>query len=119
MPAPIGAGGSGPLGHSESSVRVMGVAYESSTPPLVFERAAAVDAAADAAVEAVEAGDEQGARERHAWLERDFLADEGLALYYAGDFCSKRNPGFEAACLSGCDVAEHLAKRLSVSSVGM
>ena len=43
-------------------------------------------------------------------MRHDFLADETLGLYYAGDFCSKRNPGFEAAALSGLDVAEHMLR---------
>ena len=38
----------------------------------------------------------------------DFVADDGLGLYYAGDFCSNRNPGFESAALSGLDVARHI-----------
>ena len=37
---------------------------------------------------------------------RDYLADDGRGLYYAGDFCSRRNPGFEAAALSAMDAAE-------------
>jgi hypothetical protein len=41
---------------------------------------------------------------------KDFLADDAQGLYYAGDFCSQRNPGFEAAALSGLDVAEHMMK---------
>ena len=39
---------------------------------------------------------------------KDFVADDELGLYYAGDFCSHRNPGFEAAALSGLDVAKHI-----------
>jgi predicted NAD/FAD-dependent oxidoreductase len=38
----------------------------------------------------------------------DFVADDDLFLYYAGDFCSHRNPGFESAALSGLDVAKHI-----------
>jgi hypothetical protein len=38
----------------------------------------------------------------------DFVRDDELGLYYAGDFCSHRNPGFEAAALSGLDVAKHI-----------
>jgi predicted NAD/FAD-dependent oxidoreductase len=40
--------------------------------------------------------------------EPDFIADDELRLYYAGDFCSHRNPGFEAAAISGLDVAKHI-----------
>jgi hypothetical protein len=43
---------------------------------------------------------------------KDFVADDQLQLYYAGDFCSTRNPGFEAAALSGFHVAAHLAKSI-------
>ncbi|GAX09530.1 uncharacterized protein FisN_16Lh223 [Fistulifera solaris] len=39
---------------------------------------------------------------------RDFVADDDLRLYYAGDFCSNRCPGFEAAALSGFHVAAHI-----------
>ena len=38
----------------------------------------------------------------------DFVADDQLQLYYAGDFCSNRNPGFESAALSGFHVAQHI-----------
>ena len=69
---------------------VLDVTYEAATPPLVFERPAVAE------------------RER-----ADFLADDELRLYYAGDFCSKRAPGFEAAALSGVDVAEHIRERLA------
>ncbi|CAJ1960099.1 unnamed protein product [Cylindrotheca closterium] len=40
--------------------------------------------------------------------EIDFVADDALGLYYAGDFCSHRNPGLEAASLSGLEVARHI-----------
>lgn len=42
----------------------------------------------------------------------DFVADDNLHLYYAGDFVSHRNPGFEAAALSGLDLAKHLVNTL-------
>jgi hypothetical protein len=38
----------------------------------------------------------------------DYVFDDELGLYYAGDFISYRNPGFEAAALSGLDVATHI-----------
>jgi predicted NAD/FAD-dependent oxidoreductase len=38
----------------------------------------------------------------------DYVFDDEIRLYYAGDFCSYRNPGFEAAALSGLDVAKHI-----------
>lgn len=39
---------------------------------------------------------------------QDFVANDELRLYYAGDFCSNRNPGFEAAALSGKHAACHI-----------
>jgi len=41
----------------------------------------------------------------------NFVADDELGLYYAGDFCSHLNPGFEAAALSGLDLARHILRR--------
>jgi hypothetical protein len=52
-------------------------------------------------------------RPRDAIRKRDFVADDTLRLYYAGDFCSHRNPGFEAAALSGLDVAKHVSERIT------
>jgi len=37
----------------------------------------------------------------------DFL-QVGGGLFYSGDFCSVRNPGFEAAALSGIEAASHI-----------
>jgi len=45
---------------------------------------------------------------------QDFVADDQLQLYYAGDFCSSMNPGFEAAALSGIHVAQYIAKSSSL-----
>jgi hypothetical protein len=41
-------------------------------------------------------------------IPRDYLYDDSLGLFYAGDFCSRRSAGVEAACLSGIDVANHV-----------
>jgi len=41
-------------------------------------------------------------------LRRNFVADDAAGLYYGGDFCSHLNPGFEAAALSGLDLARHI-----------
>lgn len=41
----------------------------------------------------------------------DFVADDALGLYYAGDFCSHRNPGLEAAALSGLNLAKHIVEK--------
>ena len=65
--------------------------YESATPPLVFPRPTPAAGAGDSG---------------------DFLADDALRLYYAGDFTSRRAPGFEAAALAGRAAAEHIARRL-------
>lgn len=46
--------------------------------------------------------------------DRDFVADDDLHLYYAGDFCSNRCPGFEAAALSGMNAAAHIKETLSI-----
>lgn len=43
--------------------------------------------------------------------EKDFVMDDERKLYYAGDFCSHCNPGFEAAALSGLDLARHLIQQ--------
>ena len=43
--------------------------------------------------------------------DKDFVADEDKGLYYGGDFCSSLNPGFEAAALSGFDLARHIINR--------
>lgn len=42
----------------------------------------------------------------------DFIAHDEQRLYYAGDFASHRNPGFEAAALSGFDLAQHMIETL-------
>jgi hypothetical protein len=39
---------------------------------------------------------------------KNFLHDDDLGLFYAGDFCSHRAAGVEAAYLSGIDVANHV-----------
>ncbi len=39
---------------------------------------------------------------------QNFVADDTIGLYYGGDFCSNLNPGFEAAALSGLDLAKHI-----------
>ena len=41
---------------------------------------------------------------------QNFVADDTIGLYYGGDFCSYLNPGFEAAALSGLDLAEHILR---------
>ena len=41
----------------------------------------------------------------------NFVADDSIGLYYGGDFCSHLNPGFEAAALSGLDLAKHILRQ--------
>ena len=90
------------MGESWSTiVRLMDVDYESQTPPLVYPRP-------DAGV----GGSARGLGDGVGGADTDYLADDGIMLYYAGDFCSKRPPGFEAAALSGLDVAEHILENL-------
>ena len=48
-------------------------------------------------------------------LRQNFVADDTIGLYYAGDFCSHLNPGFEAAALSGLDVAKHIFRQKEVT----
>ena len=81
MPAPAGVGGRDTLGRGDTTSQVLGGEYESAVPPLLFEAPAGSD---------------------------EFVADDGRRLYYAGDYCSRRNPGFEAAALSGLAAAQHI-----------
>jgi len=99
FPAPAAIDGRDELGHGPTSRRIVGVEYETGVPPLMYERPpAAADASSD--------GD------------RDFIADDAAGLYYAGDYCSRRAPGFEAACLSGVAAAEHIAALVGKDAVG-
>lgn len=86
MPAPVGVYGRDGNGASESTVTVCGVRYEPETLNLLYERPTS-----------------------ESVYEQDFVADDSLGLYYAGDFCSARCPGFEAAALSAVDAAAHMA----------
>ena len=43
---------------------------------------------------------------------RPSYASTTQRLYYAGDFCSRRAPGFEAAALSAADAAAHVVCQL-------
>lgn len=45
---------------------------------------------------------------------QNFIADDDHGLYYAGDFCSYYNPGFEASALSGISVANHIVRQAAV-----
>ena len=90
FPAPSSVEGRDVRGRGPTSMEVLGITYESAVPPLVYERPAA-EMSADAQDEA------------------DFLAEEALGIFYAGDYCSRRAPGFEAACLSGLEAGEYIA----------
>jgi len=70
----------------ENIVQVCGVDYAQRIPSLVFERPAV--------------------------LKSDFVANNGMRLFAAGDFTSQRCPGFEAAALAGVDVAQHMIEVL-------
>ena len=91
LPAPAGIGGRDGFGRGAEATTEMGVTYDMSTPPLVYARPDPMESGRSA---------------------EDYLADAPLGLYYAGDFCSGRAPGFEAAALSGNDAAECLQRTL-------
>mmetsp|Transcript_20906 Transcript_20906/g.23433 ORF Transcript_20906/g.23433 Transcript_20906/m.23433 type:complete len:106 (+) Transcript_20906:3-320(+) len=43
---------------------------------------------------------------------RNFLLEENLMLYQAGDMMSTYTPGYEGAALSGIEAAEHLIDQI-------
>ena len=100
LPAPVGVGGRDAHGYSaETTVEVLSVRYECSMPPLL-QRTAPLPA---------DAAEAEGAANGEA----DFVAlDADTRVFYAGDFCSRRPPGFEAAALSGLGVAAHIRRAL-------
>ena len=98
FPAPAAVAERDEQGHGPSTRHILGVAYETALPPLVYETPPLLNIS-----------NAKGTDEEAAPL--DFLVDESLALYYAGDYCSRRPPGFEAACLSGQAAAHHLLIR--------
>lgn len=96
VPAPASTAGRDCTGRCASTVEVLGVSYDGGDlPELVYDRPAAA---------AGHSGCDAPANDST----RDFVADDALGLYSAGDFCSRRNPGFEAAALSGAAVADHI-----------
>ena len=95
FPAPALVEGRDARGHGPTTRTVLRVAYESAVPPLVYESATTPPA-----------------HEPVGPPSKDFVADDDLKMYYAGDYCSRRPPGFEAACLSGIEAAEHIAATL-------
>jgi hypothetical protein len=93
MPAPNRVDGRDAMGRCPSTVRLLDVAYESATPELVYDHP-----------------DKDGLSSTPTGI--DFHWDNTESLYYAGDYCSSHNPGFEAAALSGCEAAFHIVNRL-------
>ena len=104
LPAPSGVGGRDRLGRGASTVTLSGVQYEKETPPLVYAQPR--DTSVGGGEGGAGGGGDVGASRC------DFVADDALGLYYAGDFCSHRPPGFEAATLSALDVAAHICARM-------
>jgi predicted NAD/FAD-dependent oxidoreductase len=70
----------------DGRVRVAGVMYDSRTPDMSLS------------TERQQSEDQQP----------DYFADLEKGAFYAGDFCSQRTPGVEAAVLSAVDAAEHI-----------
>ncbi len=98
IPAPASTAGRDCTGRCASTVEVLGVSYDGGgLPELVYDRPAAAAGRSDCHAPGNDST-------------RDFVADDALGLYYAGDFCSRRNPGFEAAALSGAAVADHIVR---------
>ena len=124
LPAPSSVGGRDDLGKSERIVRLMEVDYEGGTPmELVYAATAAQQHSAIALTlprpslllsthRYPRPKNTTGAEEAGV-LSSDYLVDEDLMLFYAGDFVSRRNPGFEAASLSGLDAAVAIARSLA------
>jgi len=96
MPAPVNAGGRDACGTSEHTRTVLNVRYDSATRLALTP---------ECSTRMLDPQPSAG--------ERDFLYDDALKVYYAGDFCSWRVPGVEAAALSGLHVAQHMSAALS------
>lgn len=90
FPTPVAVGGRDDDGVHDKTVEILGTKYDSSRRlPLV--------------------GGEDSPKDD---LD-DFIDGGDLGLYYAGDFCSRRPPGVEAAALSALHAAQKMAKVLS------
>ena len=98
--------------NDSSRKEIMGVLYETSTPPT-----AAAAAAAAAREHATKASTAQKAplspHPPDGDTGKGFFVDTTARLYYAGDFCSARLAGIEAAVLSGLTAVQHVAEGLS------
>ena len=82
MPAPANIGGRDAHGSGPQTKTVMHVPYDSA------QTLALVPSESDA----------------NTARDDDFFKDDDIKLYYAGDFCSPRLPGVEAAALSAVSV---------------
>lgn len=98
FPAPAGVDGRDRQGRGPSSVEVLGVTYDGAVS-LALTPTALPDSGAGP----------RGHLPVDGIDERDYLVDDELQIYYAGDYLSNRLPGVEAAALSGLDAARHLA----------
>eukprot|EP00802_Teleaulax_amphioxeia_P005418 Tamp_05422.p1 GENE.Tamp_05422~~Tamp_05422.p1 ORF type:complete len:477 (+),score=89.84 Tamp_05422:53-1483(+) len=87
MPAPVNVGGRDAHGSGPETKLVMQVPYDSAQSLALVPSEAAANTAMD----------------------DDFFKDDDIKLYYAGDFCSRRLPGVEAAALSAKHAALHMA----------
>ena len=98
-----------PLGSAASeAVEVCGIRYAPRLPPLVYDPPARTIGQGPAEeLRAIEGVDDGGSPDADA---ADAI-ECGGGLFYAGDFCSRRNPGFEAAALSGAAAAALLLQR--------
>jgi hypothetical protein len=98
LPAPASTADRDRTGRCANTVEVLGVSYDgAASPALVYDCPIAAAGKEDSHTLATDSN-------------RDIVADDALGLYYAGDFCSCRNPGFEAAALSGAAAADHIVK---------
>lgn len=99
LPAPAAVYGRDANGGGPTTATVCGVRYERETLPLLYKRPSSSSTASSSS---------SGGSSVVVARRDDYLADDEMGLYYAGDFCSSRCPGFEAAALSAIDVAEHI-----------
>ena len=97
FPAPAYTDGRDRNGVGPTTKTILDVQYETATPRLRATPAVAAAAAADA--------------EYNNGL--NYVFDDELQVYYAGDYCSRHTPGVEAAVLSATDAASHIIRVLA------
>eukprot|EP00729_Bicosta_minor_P009734 gene9734-6197_t len=97
FPAPAYTDGRDRNGVGPTTKTILDVQYETATPRLRATPAVAAAAAADA--------------EYNNGL--NYVFDDELRVYYAGDYCSRHTPGVEAAVLSATDAASHIIRVLA------